>query len=93
MKSDSQSENGGVVSSTALLGGNSRTPKFGEWMRGIWAGEKNPHRDGMYVRTVRRTGRMNPGKWYELTDGNGDFWQYEAKDTLYLPPNDQAEPR
>ena len=54
-------------------------PKFGEWLRGIYASESNPQRDGMYVRTIRRTGRMNPGTFYELTDGNGRFWQYPAQ--------------
>ena len=61
-------------------------PKFGEWLRGIHASESNPHRDGMYVRTVRRTGRMNPGKFYELTDGRGDFWQYPAKSVTRIAP-------
>lgn len=51
-------------------------PKFGEWLRGIYASERNPLRDGMYVRTIRRTGRCNPGTFYELTDGNGKFWKY-----------------
>ena len=54
-------------------------PKFGEWLRGIYASESNPQRDGMYVRTIRRTGRMNPGTFYEMTDGNGRFWQYPAQ--------------
>ena len=60
-------------------------PKFGEWLRGIYASERNPLRDGMYVRTVRRTGRCNPGKYYELTDGNGKFWMYPATSTIPLP--------
>lgn len=38
----------------------------------------NPRRIGTYVRTVRRTGRLNPGTYYELTDGKGDFWLHEA---------------
>jgi hypothetical protein len=67
--------------------GNTRAPKFGEWMRGVWASKRNPHRDGMFVRTVRRTGRMNPGTWHELTDGKGNFWQYEASSTVFLTPN------
>ena len=54
-------------------------PKFGEWLRGIYASESNPRRDGMYVRTIHRKGRMNPGKFYELTDGNGAFWMYPAQ--------------
>ena len=68
--------------------GNTRAPKFGEWLRGVWATARNPHRDGMYVRTIRRTGRAtNPGTWYELTDGKGKFWQYQAKDTVFVTPN------
>ena len=54
-------------------------PKFGEWLRGIYASESNPHRDGMYVRTIRRTGKLNPGVHYEVTDGNGKFWQYPVQ--------------
>lgn len=54
-------------------------PKFGEWLRGIYASESNPHRDGMYVRTIHRRGRINPGKFYEVTDGKGAFWMYPAQ--------------
>ena len=54
-------------------------PKFGEWLRGTYASESNPRRDGMYVRTIIRRGRMNPGKFYEVTDGNGAFWMYPAQ--------------
>lgn len=69
-----------------------KEPEFGERLRGIYAGEKNPHRDGFYVRTIHRTGRLNPGKWYELTDKKGDFWQYEAKSVIFLDrPADQAK--
>jgi len=75
-----------------LAVGTDRTPKFGEWLRGIWASPRNPHRDGMYVRTVRRTGRLNPGVWYELTDGKGAFWQYEAKGAVFIEaPNDLGQ--
>ena len=61
-----------------------RKPVFGEWMRGIYASERNPHRDGMYVRTIRRTGRMNPGAFYELTDGKGAFWQYPKDSAVFI---------
>ena len=54
-------------------------PTFGEWLRGIYASESNPLREGMYVRTIRRTGKLNPGVHYEVTDGNGKFWQYPAQ--------------
>jgi hypothetical protein len=72
--------NGGIAE------GASRPPKFGEWMRGIWASDKNPQRDGQYVRTVIRTGRVNRGKFYELTDGRGSFWQYPVESTCYINP-------
>lgn len=61
-----------------------RKPVFGEWIRGVYASESNPHRDGMYVRTIRRTGRMNPGTSYEITDGKGDFWEYPRESVLFL---------
>ena len=68
-------------------------PKFGEWLRGIYASESNPHRDGMYVRTIRRTGKLNPGVHYEVTDGNGKFWQYPAQsvERLATPPRRRLE--
>lgn len=54
-----------------------RAPKFCDWFMGVYASPSNPQRSGMYVRTIRRTGRvMNPGVFYELTDGKGNFWQY-----------------
>ena len=61
-----------------------RCPKFGEWMRGIYASESNPQRDGMYVETIVRTGRMNKGAFYRLTDGKGNFWEYPVESTIYI---------
>lgn len=55
---------------------NSTTPKFCEWMRGIYASEANPKRLGMYVETIVRTGVVNRGTFYRLTDGAGGFWLY-----------------
>lgn len=70
--------------------GIDRQPIFGEWLRGIWASETNPIRDGRYVRTVTRTGGLNRGTWYELTDGHGKFWQFEASATVFIEaPNDR----
>lgn len=40
----------------------------------VYASDDNPHKRGIYVRTIRRNGRMNPGIHLELTDGNGEFW-------------------
>lgn len=58
----------------------SDAPQFGEWFTGIWASPGNPHRHGMYVETIRRSGRMNPGVHYRLTDGKGSFWEYKRED-------------
>lgn len=38
------------------------------------ASEDNPQRSGVYVETVRRTGRLNAGVHYRVTDGEGEFW-------------------
>lgn len=73
-----------LTRATEFIRGNTRTPLFGEMMRGIWASKSNPQRDGKYVRTVVRTGRLNPGKFYELTDGKGRFWRYDASQTVFL---------
>lgn len=66
-------------------------PKFGEWLRGIYASESNPHRDGMYVRTIRRTGKLNPGVHYEVTDGNGEFWMCPAQSVERLATTPAAQ--
>jgi hypothetical protein len=51
------------------------SPVFGAWYRNSYASDTNPHRDGRYVRTITRKGRLNPGVYYELTDGHGAFWE------------------
>jgi len=56
-----------------------REPIFGELLRGVYASINNPIREGFYVRTIVRNGRMNSGKFYELTDKKGRFWQYPAE--------------
>lgn len=62
------------------------SPTFGAWFTGIYASEENPHRHGMYVRTIRRTGRTNRGTHYELTDGHGAFFEYPV--TSVVPRSD-----
>lgn len=54
-----------------------REPKFGDWLRGVYASERNPIRDGIYVRTCR----VNHETCYELTDGKGKFWMYPKRST------------
>jgi len=51
-----------------------REPKFGDRMRNLWAGIGNPLRDATFIREVHKTGRTNPGRWYEMTDENGRVW-------------------
>lgn len=51
------------------------TPAFGATVTNHLASVENPRRRGYFVRAGRRTGRLNPGVWWELTDGRGDFWQ------------------
>lgn len=49
-------------------------PRFGDIIENKMASMDNPTRVGTFVRVVRRTGRMNPGTWWEVTDGKGEFW-------------------
>lgn len=50
-------------------------PKFGDIVFNPLASPDNPHRTGTFVRVIHRNSRgMNPGKWWEVTDGNGSFW-------------------
>lgn len=60
-----------------------RKPKFGDSMRNPWASESNPQRDGYFVRSKRVTGRLNPGLWYEMTDGQGKFWEMNGTVALF----------
>lgn len=80
-----------MIAATGYERGDSRSPIFGEQIMGIWAGESNPQRVGRYVETRRRTGRLNPGVWYRLTDGRGSFWEYEASQTLFVPVQSTQE--
>ena len=65
-------------------------PRFGDWMQGVYASEDNPHKYGIYVRTIYRRGGMNPGKHYQLTDGNGSFWEYPV-DAVKPYPNKRGQ--
>jgi hypothetical protein len=49
-------------------------PCFGDIIENGWASENNPTRVGYFVREGRRTGRLNPGRYFEVTDGKGKFW-------------------
>ena len=67
-------------------------PIFGKTrMRGIWASPDNPHRDGTYVETIRRRGKMNAGVHYRITDGEGGFWMYPVESVEILPEADPLD--
>lgn len=61
-------------------------PKFGDKVRGVYASETNPIRDGMFVELIIRRGILNNGRWYRLTDGNGRFWEFREEDCIATPP-------
>lgn len=61
------------------------TPRFGDKLRGIWAGEQNPQRDGFYVETTRhRSSRYHTSRYYRCTDGKGNFWEYPPDSVVLL---------
>jgi hypothetical protein len=70
------------------------TPAFGDLVENGWTSEDNPTRLGMFVREVRRTGRMNPGRWWEITDGKGKFWQLQptGEHRLTVTARSEAKP-
>lgn len=49
--------------------------KFGDRVTNLSAGDANPTKHGIFVRSFVRQGRLNPGKTYEMTDGKGKFWE------------------
>lgn len=50
-------------------------PKFGDLLRNTMTSERNPHRDAYFIReTTLPGGGVNPGRWFEMTDGNGETW-------------------
>lgn len=53
-------------------------PQFGDAIVNQLASMSNPRRTGYFVRSGVRTGKLNPGKYFELTDGKGDFWTIPA---------------
>ena len=60
------------------------TPRFAQWVRNAQASADNPQRDGRFVRVVRVRGGINPGVWFEMTDGHGNFWQIRASNALLI---------
>lgn len=62
-----------------------RKPVFGDHMRNLWASEQNPSRDAIFVRVIRRTGKvLNSGMWYQMTDGKGKFWEVCPSGMIFI---------
>ena len=57
--------------------------KFGDKAMNKWASPQNPQRFGTFVEIIKRTGRMNAGTRYRLTDRKGKFWEL-SEDCLIL---------
>jgi len=66
--------------------------QFGETIVNSHASPDNPCRRGKFVRRGHRTGKLNPGPYVELTDGQGKFWQASARDGHRLAPLVQPKP-
>ena len=49
--------------------------RFGDIVESIHASDDNPRKRGIVVRTDHRKGKLNPGRYVVLTDGNGEFWE------------------
>jgi hypothetical protein len=56
-------------------GGDLLRAKFGDLVENGWASEENPTRKGFFVREAKRTGKLNAGRYWEITDGKGKFWE------------------
>ena len=52
-----------------------KAARFGDIIENEWASPENPIRKGYLVRIGKRTGRLNPGMYYQMTDGYGKFWE------------------
>lgn len=66
-------------------------PRFGEAVRNTCASQDNPRRDGYFVRKVVRTGVLNRGSFYEVTDGSGHFWLLPVAVVAKAPIKEQVE--
>lgn len=54
-------------------------PVFGQRINCVHASDDNPNKFGYFVRAFRRVGKMNPGLYWQCTDGKGYLWEIESK--------------
>lgn len=66
-------------------------PRFGDPITNPWASDDNPAKHGLFVREFRRAGRLNPGTIWEVTDGNGKFWEINGRDILRDVPERETD--
>ncbi len=52
-------------------------PPFGSLVTNLLAESRSPRRRGYFVRALRKKDRgvILPGWWWQVTDGNGLFWE------------------
>ena len=55
---------------------------FGDVIENAFASDDNPTKRGYVVRTLKRTGRLNPGAFAVITDGRGKMWECPLGDHL-----------
>ncbi|MFC3935683.1 hypothetical protein ACFOW3_13760 [Acidovorax facilis] len=66
-------------------------PKFGDLLRNTMASESNPRRDAYFIREVHRSGGgVNPGRWFEMTDGKGETWLSNPQNMVSAAPAQPA---
>ena len=71
-------------------------PQFGDEVENGWASENNPTRRGFFVREFVRSGKLNPGRTWEITDGKGNFWELQPSyigERLKVSPAAREESR
>lgn len=60
-----------------------KPPTFGTRVLNVVAGDSNPRKFGFFVRVKRvPRGHMNPGTWWECTDGAGNFWDSDPNNIV-----------
>ena len=64
--------------------------RFGDRITNISAGDKNPLKNGLFVREYVRRGRVNAGRTIEMTDGNGRFWEVFARSIVPAQTKQEA---
>jgi hypothetical protein len=81
-----------MTPASSPTGDTAGKPRFGDKVRNPWTEPDNPLHLSTFVRVVHRNGHMNPGTWWEVTDGKGRFWQLKAEDSELIPAPPSSSP-